>query len=100
MYSNLRLRHQVIKAIRDYLENKEDFKTSKWNEDEDTTMDYIPTNTNGVSLNIERNPIATSTDLHQESTVDEVFTTKMPLTSTIQPFSDTTKSLTTNSNKP
>lgn len=25
MYSNLRLRHQVIKAIRDYLENKEDF---------------------------------------------------------------------------
>jgi len=25
MYSNLRLRHQVIKAIRDYLENKQDF---------------------------------------------------------------------------
>jgi len=84
--------------------NDASYKTSKYNEDittkkwnEDTTMDYIPTNTNVASLRIEKDPIATSTDFHQESTLDEVFTTKMALTSTIQPFSDTTKSLTTNS---
>ena len=85
------------------IENIEDFKTSKyndgkttqnWNDKEDTSMDYMQTNTNVISSKAEKDSIATSTDLHQESTVDEVFTTKMALTSAIQSFSDATKNAT------